>query len=242
MDTSILQDIGLTQIEIKVFLALIDLGSSSAGDIMEKTGLQNTTIHRALHSLTGKGLLTYTLVSKKKNYQAVDPNLLLTHLEEKRANLQSIIPELQARIKASESKPQVIVYQGFKGAKELLHHMLDTDAKKYVAYGGNQTSIDLFGDFFWKNFHTKRYEKKIKAQLIFNASIKHWVPIMNEYPLTEVRTTKQVFEQMTETVICGNRVAILVYLPKPFGVLIDEKIAADSYRKYFDLLWKVTKP
>ncbi len=237
MDTTILEDIGLTQVEIKVFLALIDLGSSNAGDIMEKTGLQNTTVHRAFHSLAGKGLLTYILVSKKKNYQAVDPDLLLTHLEEKRANLQSIIPELKERIKASGSKPQVIVYQGVKGAKELLHQMLDTDSKEYVAYGGNQTNVNLFGDFFWKNFHNKRYQKKIKAKLIFHNSLKHWVPILNKYPLTEVKTTKHIFEQMTETVICGNKVAILVYLPKPFGVLIDEKTAADSYRKFFDILW-----
>jgi len=38
MDVSILEDLGLTQAEIKVYLALLELGSSSAGRILEKSG------------------------------------------------------------------------------------------------------------------------------------------------------------------------------------------------------------
>jgi len=38
MDTSILENIGLTGAEIKVFLALLELGSSTAGKIVEKSG------------------------------------------------------------------------------------------------------------------------------------------------------------------------------------------------------------
>jgi sugar-specific transcriptional regulator TrmB len=238
MDASILEEIGLTHVEIKVFLALIDLGTASAGAIVQKTGLQNTSVHRSLHSLTGKGLLTYTLVGKQKKYQSVDPNLLLTHLDEKRAKLKSIIPELVERTKLSNSKPQVVIYQGAKGIKELLHHMLETDAKEYYAYGGNQSNVDLLGDFFWKNFHTKRSEMKISAQLLFNDSLKHWIPILNVYPLTEVKTTQQIFDQVTETVICGGRVAVLVFVANPFGVLIEEGEAANSYMKFFELLWE----
>ena len=42
MDTSILEDLGLTQAEIKVYVGLLELGSSSAGHILEKSGLQNS--------------------------------------------------------------------------------------------------------------------------------------------------------------------------------------------------------
>ena len=51
MDTQILEDIGLTGSEIKVFLTLLELGSSTAGKVVGKSGLQNAVVHRAFHSL-----------------------------------------------------------------------------------------------------------------------------------------------------------------------------------------------
>lgn len=45
MDTQILEDIGLTNAEIKVYIALLELGTSTAGPIIEKTGLQNSVVH-----------------------------------------------------------------------------------------------------------------------------------------------------------------------------------------------------
>jgi len=238
MDTAILEDIGLTGAEIKVFLAMIDLGSASAGEIIRESGLQSGVVHRSFHTLSDKGLITYIMIGKNKQYQAIEPELLLTYIDEKRAKIESLLPELKARAINTKNKPQVTMYQGIRGTKELLHHMLDTDSKEYIAYGGNETNTKLYGDFFWENFHMIRRNKGINAKLIFHESIKHWKPILNKHELTEVRITKNIFEQMTETVICGNRVAILVYLPKPFGVLIDEKLAANSYKQFFEILWK----
>ena len=49
MDTSVLEDLGLTGSEIKVYLSLLELGASTAGPIRNKTDLQNyigiTKIH-----------------------------------------------------------------------------------------------------------------------------------------------------------------------------------------------------
>ena len=39
MDITILEDLGLTNAEIKIYLALLELGSTTAGPIIEKSGL-----------------------------------------------------------------------------------------------------------------------------------------------------------------------------------------------------------
>ena len=59
MDISILEDLGLTRGEVKVYIALLEIGSSSVGQIIEKSGLQNSVVHRALNSLIEKGLISY---------------------------------------------------------------------------------------------------------------------------------------------------------------------------------------
>ena len=79
MDTSILEDIGLTGAEIKVFIALLELGSSTAGNIVQHSRLQNAVVHRAFHSLAEKGLMTYVYQGKIKAYQAVEPRNARKH-------------------------------------------------------------------------------------------------------------------------------------------------------------------
>lgn len=237
MDTSILEDIGLTGAEIKVFLTLLELGSSTAGNVVEKSGLQNAVVHRAFHSLAEKGLLTFVLEGKIKQYQAIEPKLLLNFLDEKKARLEKLLPELELKRELAKQKPTARIFQGVRGVKELLNSMLETKGQEYMGYGGAQISDQLLGTYFWEGFHKRRIKKKIKAYLLFHSSLAWWGKQLNKYPLTTVRTTPKDFEELTETVICGNRVGIIVYLEKPFGFLIDEEAAAKSYAKFFKMMW-----
>ena len=238
MDTSILEDIGLTGAEIKVFLALLELGTSTAGKVVEKSGLQNAVVHRAFHSLTEKGLITYVKEGKIKHYQTIEPEQLLNFLEEKKARLQRLLPELEAKRELAKAKPQATIYQGIRGVKVLINLMIDIEAKEYLAYGSPEKGHHLLGDFFWKNFHKRRIEKGINAKLLFHSSLEKWGKELNKYNLTTVRYTDKNFEELTETIICGKRVAIIVYLEKPFGFLIEEQNAANSYKRFFELIWK----
>lgn len=239
MDRSILEDIGFTGAEIKVFLALLELGSSTAGRVVEKSGLQNAVVHRAFHSLAEKGILTSIYEGKIRCYQAIEPRQLLHFLDEKRSRLEKILPQLESRRELAQQAPHASLFQGVRGIKTLINYMIDTDAKEYFSYGGPQKAHDLLGDFFWENFHKRRVEKKIKARLLFHASLQWWADELNKtFKLTAVRTTHKNFEELTETIICGNRVAIIIYLDKPFGFLIEEALAAQSYKKFFALLWE----
>ncbi|MDP3733916.1 MAG: hypothetical protein Q8R37_01690, partial [Nanoarchaeota archaeon] len=196
-------------------------------------------VHRAFHSLTDKGLISYVKEGKIKCYQTIEPKQLINFLEEKKARLQKLLPELEAKRVLAKEKPQASIFQGIRGVKELLNIMLDTDAKEYFSYGGPQKSHDLLGNFFWENFQRRRIKNKIKAKLLFHHSLRWWADELNKkYKLTTVKTTQRNFEELSETIICGKRVAIIIYLDKPFGFLIEEPLAANSYKKFFELLWK----
>ena len=239
MDIGILQDIGLTGAEIKVFLALLELGSSSAGGVVKRSGLQNAVVHRAFHSLREKGLLTTTKIGRINQYQTIEPSDLLHFLDEKRAKLKTLLPELEAKRALAKTKPQARIYEGVRGVKELINLMIDTKSKQYFAYGGSHTAHEQIGPFFWEHFHGRRAKKKIKGQILFHTSLKYWANELNKrFLYTKVKTTRRDFEELTETIICGNRVAIILYLDKPFGFLIEERLAAKSYRKFFEILWK----
>ena len=239
MDTSVLEELGLTRAEIRVFVSLIELGTSTAGRVVEKAGLQNAVVHRAFHSLAEKGLVTYIKIGKIKQYQPIELRQLLYLIDEKKIRLEKLLPELEARQNSAKQIPQAIIFQGIRGVKELITMMIDNNPKEYYAYGSPQKSHDLLGNFFWENFHRRRIEKKIKAKLLFHYSLKWWADELNKkFSQTMVKTTKRNFEAMTETIICGNRVAIIIYLDKPSGFLIEEPLAAQSYQQFFELLWQ----
>src|SRR3989344_661405 len=84
MDTQILEDIGLTNAEIKVYLALLELGSSSAGPVIEKSGLQNSVVHMTLNRLLDKGFVSYYMEGKRTHYQAANPKHLVDYINEKK--------------------------------------------------------------------------------------------------------------------------------------------------------------
>lgn len=238
VDTRILGDMGLTESEIKVFLALLRLGPSKAGEIIDDSHLQNPVVHRAFHSLIEKGLVTYSIEGKIKYYQSIDPKRLLDILEEKEQHLEKLIPELSKLQEIKKEKTRANVHQSIRGVRELLNFMLAQCDGEFLTYGAPGKSLDLIGDFFWKNFHTKRIKMKIKARMIFHNSLKPRAIELNKLDLTEVRFTNGDFEELVETVIAGKSVAIIVYLDNPIGILIEEELASKSYKKFFEMLWK----
>ena len=87
MDTEILEDLGLTPTEIKIYISLLELGVSSAGKILEKSKLPNSTVHRDLNSLIEKGLISFILEGKRKIYKATNPENFFEFIQDKKGNL-----------------------------------------------------------------------------------------------------------------------------------------------------------
>ena len=242
MDTTILEDLGLTQAEIKVYVSLLELGCATAGPILEKSSLQNSVVHRALHSLSEKGLVNFIVEGKRKNYQATDPDNFYNFIDDKKKRFEQLLPELKKRQLFAYEKKEATLYKGKRGINEIYNLLLNSGGKEYNTFGGGKrVTYDIMGESWWKNLHAKRIEKKIKSRQVFDETIRKFGENLNRLPLTNIRFLSQGFEQLTETVICGNRVAINIFTESPYGILIEDKIVFDGYRKYFELLWEKAK-
>jgi len=242
MDTTILEDIGLTNAEIKVYVALLELGTSSAGLIKDKTGLQNSVVHMTLNRLIEKGLISFVKVGKRNIYQASNPRHIIEYIEEKKERFETILPELLAKQGMAQEKPEVITFRGVKGVREILYELVEAGGKEHHTIGSSIKSL-MMGDAWWEQYHKKRGAKGIHAKLLFNESLKEW-KAEKKYPhgMTEVRYTKIGFEPLTETIIRNDKVGIILWTDKPIGILINNKELADSYEKYFQVLWKTGMP
>ena len=95
MDTKILKEIGLTETEIKAYLSLLTLGATSAGRIVEETGVYRKNLYDALNKLIEKGLVSYVIEDKIRVFQAKNPENLEKYLDEKKAKIEEQKQEIQ---------------------------------------------------------------------------------------------------------------------------------------------------
>jgi len=239
MDISILEDLGLTSGEIKVYLALLELGSTTAGPLLEKSKLQNSVVHRALNTLIHKGLINFILEGKRKIYQATDPENFYNFIDDKRKRFEEILPELKVKQKQAKKQEQATVFKGKRGINELYNTLLNSGGKEYNTFGGGtRVTHNEMGQTWWKNLHARRIAKKIKCRQVFDETIRKFGEELNQNKLTNIKFLSRKFEQLQETVIVGDSVGIVIFTENPYGILIKDKLVADGYRKQFEVLWK----
>ncbi|MBS3118436.1 hypothetical protein J4417_02015 [Candidatus Woesearchaeota archaeon] len=75
---------------------------------------------------------------------------------------------------------------------------------------------------------------------MFNESLAFWNAEI-KYLKSEVRYTKVGFEPLTETIIRNDKIGLIIWTEKPIGILIHNQIAANSYDKFFKMIWMTAK-
>lgn len=238
MDTKIFEDLGLTASEIKVYIAVLELGNSNAGEIISKSKLQNSVVHRAFNSLIEKGILNYISKGKKKIYQATSPEYFLKYIDDKKEEFKQILPELKHKQEFSKKDESASVYKGINGIKEVYSILREQTKYEYLSFGGGEKCEKKMGTTWWKNHHIKRIANKMPARQIFDETVKKFGKELTKQPLSKIRYISVDFAQFQETVIAGEYVAITIFTDNAYSILIKDKIVAEGYKKYFEMMWK----
>lgn len=245
MDISALEDIGLTNAEIKVYIALLELGATKTGPLIEKSCLQSSAVYSALAKLTEKGLVSSIREGKMSYYQAADPKNIIEYIDEKKSKLNELLPFLVSKQSLSKDRTDAVLFRGMRGVKELLLELLDAGGNEHHTIGSPKDS-DMLGEAWWLSYHKKRAAKNIRASLLFNESLRRWSEKLGyanrqDKLKLEIRLTKKGFEPLTEIIIRNDKVATIIWTEKPLGILVHNKALADSWEKYFQMDWANAK-
>ena len=80
----ILKELGLSQSEIRVYLALLELGDSTRSDIVNKSGIAGSKVYDILEKLKDKGLISIYDQNKVRHFKPINPKQILNYVEEKK--------------------------------------------------------------------------------------------------------------------------------------------------------------
>ena len=239
MDTSVLEDLGLSSAEAKIYLALLKKGQSKTGAIIDATKMQSSTVYHALGSLVEKGLASYIFKGKIKHYRAEKPESFLLFLEEKKRRFNEILPELKEREKISRQKQSAKVYEGFKGLKAAFNDVLSSlkPGEEYYFFQIPKEQFFSEKNFrFLRNYHLKRGDKGIKVK---GLAIKELRPIMKDM-FKNIKHTKlrYINETLpTALLIYKNKLMTVDWEEAPTAFVIESDNVANSYKKFFEEKW-----
>ncbi len=236
MDIEKLQKIGLNLNEAKIYLALLKLGSSQAGKISKESQINRTTTYDGLERLIEKGLVAFVISANKKIFKPVAPERLLDQIKEKEKTMAEILPELKFLFKDSKEKEESDIYKGRKGIRSILQDILNH--KKYVAFGSSGRFLEIMKHDF-EFFQKRKKELKINSRAILSESSRKTEQVKIAH--TKFKFILNEFASPTTTFVYGNKTAIIIWGDVPIATLIRSKEVADSYKKYFELLWKIAK-
>jgi sugar-specific transcriptional regulator TrmB len=237
MDKKILENLGLTGVEIEVYLTIIDLGSCLAGEITRKTGIHRRTVYDAIERLIEKGLISYIKTNNRKYFEAYPPKKLLEIIREKETLITSAIPELQKRFEFSKEKKETLFFRGKQALKTIFDDQIGEG--KEILVIASAIDVGNILEYYFPKFNLQRKEKNIKMKMLFSESLKN-DPIIKRIPLAEIRYLPK-HESNVSTNIYGNKISIVVWGENPTATLIKEKAIADAYRNYFEMLWRGAK-
>ena len=111
IELKVLQNLGLSEKEAEVYLALIELGKASVVEISRKAGTKRPTTYLVLDELKNKGLVTELPEESRSLYVAEDPELLAKDLKKKLSDISDLMPVLRAKFNRG-SKPKIRFIEG----------------------------------------------------------------------------------------------------------------------------------
>jgi len=245
-----LKKLGLKDKEAAVYTACLELGPSPEQQISRKAKVVRATTYVVLESLMGMGLVTKYKDGKKTLFSAEPPRQLTRLLEkqresinEKQHDLEQLLPELQAIMKASGGRPSVRYFSGKEGLHAMRQEIVMYCTTGDVIY--NFTPADHLNAVFPDNEDThypQRSAKGITAKTIFSTKSeslkKLWMSEKHSRHSERRFISSESFPTTSGLTIFKDRIAVGTFAGKHMGVIIESQPMSDMMRNLFDLAWE----
>ena len=250
MDFHLLRDAGLTDGEIKVYTALLGIGSSTTGPIVEKSKISRSIVYQILENLIDKGLASYIIKDKTKYFQAAQPQKILDYIDERqksllqnREKIAGILPQLSA-VQNTSKMHSAQIFEGFKGIQTVHEKMYDRLKRgDDFFYFGVPSFQDEKYHRYWQKDHLRRIKAGITCKLLVNRGADPWIlENRNSYKGCDARYMP--IEVETPAWFAGYKDVTIIGLQSEEGMAIEiiDPLIAKSFLAYFNAFWNMSKP
>lgn len=246
-----LQQFGLDETEIQIYLFLLETGASTPLDLSRKTNINRSKIYRYLDRLKIKRLIEETSGNRGILLKAANPDvlqLLILEKEQQLKNQKEILPDILKELTTlpvtSKSPFEVKHYHGKDGLKQMLWNHLS--AKKEILVFGYENRNLIAGKAFAETIRFEQVEKKITKIEVENATDQgdYWytsVPDWGKYYRSRY-IPPEILNIKQYQVIFNDTISILNWADGNLrGVEITNPSFADMYKQIFWKFWEIAE-
>ena len=130
----IIEQLGYTAKEAKVYLASLGLGECHISDIAEKVKMPRTSVQAIVDKLHKDGLMNFYVMRRYKYWVAENPERLLANLKRREETMREVMPRLNALKKESREKKRSIDPSKSIG---FFHMLADTSSQPVLVANEN---------------------------------------------------------------------------------------------------------
>jgi sugar-specific transcriptional regulator TrmB len=241
-DVALLQSIGLSEGELAVYLAALELGQAHIQEISRKSGVTRASTYNYLAALQERQLISETKKGKRHVYAAAHPSQLLQLERARIAAVEKLIPQLLAIDNGAHKKPKVTYHEGIAGMEEIYNVMLHDKQTIYV-WEDLDSMFAIMPKGWTTSYPTDRSAKKVPLRTITRDTpfARKFVADKN---IDYSRDTRFIASEEfgTDIEIFGNKVALFsLREDSPFGVLIEDAALARTLKLIWENQWHSLK-
>lgn len=236
----VIEQLGYTANEAKVYLAALGLGEAHISDIASKVKMPRSTAQAIVDKLQKDGLMNFYVQRRYKYWVAEKPERLLDQLRKRQEMLQEMLPELSRLKKPSGShKPTVKVFTGRDEINHILDDMINT-RQHILAIIPEDSFVELFqGTSNFEDFTQSRVRNFLRFRVLApNTPTGRSLAERGNKELREIRFLPDRVKIKTASFMYGDKVALMIFNQRqPMAVLIEDPTIRETKVVMFEELW-----
>lgn len=240
---------GLSQNEIKVYEALLNLKKGTKTPIVKESGVLSSKIYEILDRLIKKGLVASFVENKVMHYVPVHPSNIKSLFDDKIKAIQDQKMEFEKQVSrmfsnTDEFIAEVQLFRDWGGLKNVLviaSEDLGKGDTYYILGASPGEDIEKANEIFAKN-DQRLDENKVRVKAIHDIIMKKEAKqYLKEYGKGKWAIRYSVVPGPFQIGITNNYSILILLEKNPISILINNKKIRDSFLHYFNTLWELAK-
>lgn len=238
-----LKNLGLSEKEVFVYLALLQLGRATPYQIAKKASIKRPTAYVVAEDLVKKGLIVHVPGEEKKHYIAKSPETFIEEREERLLAAKKILPELRSYQKGEIEKPSIMYFEGMEGLRQAYKYKEKELHNKEIVgfFASNEDATPEVNDFFLEwNEYKEKHNTRVRGVTVDTPLLKSFGKFINKgmHTITAKFLPENMYNAKISIEVCDNRFVRIFMYESVETLIIESPKVASAVREIFELVWK----
>ncbi|MDO8471530.1 MAG: helix-turn-helix domain-containing protein [bacterium] len=246
MDTNILtQNLGLSDKEAAVYIAILELGESTVNPIAQQSGIKRTSIYYFIDHLVELGLIEVAVIRNRKHFKARSPEYLSVLQQRRLQEVQDAMPQFMSLFNVSTNKPRISYFEGPEQVRQIMWEELRHKEIRFIwplkevveMIGGSNFMAKLIRQLREKQVHVKTLrfpDQEVAYEGSVNTPRETWREIRYVKPGITFPMAIGIYDQDTVAFISSKK--------EGYGILIESAELGAAMIYLFEMFWSQAKP